>query len=512
MATPPSPVHPDIVALAKDAMAMESRGDHAGAEATWSRIVERDSAFLPAQLGLAHARIRRGDAVGAIPLLENVTTRAPAAPAPWLALAVARSMVGRHDDAIAAGERAVASAPQLAAVHLGLGDVLRQAGRLEPAASAYLRGLELAPDDPDALNKAAVIIRTMRKLDDAEAMLRKAIARAPYHPYSRVNLGTLLLERGRTAEGEAMLDAAARIPDLPDDARRELEGAQAMSGERATLAASIEAALSRGDPAPITAVIRTLRRPGMVDLPLMRDLRPLADRLSTHAPVEPRLVAGAPRSAAWPAIEAHFNFPGSRDGDAVARSVELVAHPERATTDDELDIVRYAQAVASVRAEPPDENDPDAYEAWLRLRHAELVRHRPSLAPGHFKIIDNLVRTAPHVPRARPMLVAPSLRAILAAASRIPPGVLRAVYLYFATLECHPFFDGNGRVTRLALNRSLRHAGRFPYVRPHGGDGALLNGIRDGGDIGPLIDFIAEGSRLADALDREWADRESRTA
>jgi hypothetical protein len=154
------------------------------------------------------------------------------------------------------------------------------------------------------------------------------------------------------------------------------------------------------------------------------------------------------------------------------------------------------------------DGDPLAFEAWLRLRHARLVSHRAELRPGQFKLFNNLVGTAVHMPRTPPTQVAATLRVLLTeVAPRIPAGAARIVFLYSAIVEVHAFTDGNGRVVRFAFNRWLVGAGRFPHLRPKGYDGDLITQARETGDPGPLVEWLAAGSRYAAALDREWAER-----
>lgn len=497
-----------VAFLLRKASDLDARGEWNDAVATWATLVDRASDFLPAKLGLAQALIRAERPAEALPWLEAVTATTPSSPAAWLALAVARSMLVRHDAAVTAAERAVECAPDLAAAHLGLGDVLRHAGRFFDAASSYRRAVELAPDDPDALNKAAATARTQRQWSDAEAMLRRALAMSPKHPQAHVNLGTLLLETERVDEGRAVLAASARLPGLPEDARTTIDDAFATLREREQLAPSIAAAAERDDPAPIAATLRSLARSRDADQVLLRDLSAIAGSLSTRRSDLP-LAAGVPVSRAWPAIEAHHSVLPSRDMDAIARSVELVAHPERAASATDHDIVRYARAVARRQYPLPDTSDAVAFEAWIRLRHAQVVGHRPAIAPGQFKLVNNLM-AATGVPRSRAPRVPATLAVVLGdLAPRIAFPALRAVFVYLAVLEMHPFADGNGRVMRLALNASIARTGHFPFLREPGSDGEQLNRARDQGDIGPLLEHLADGSRRAAALDRAWVAREA---
>lgn len=499
-----------VVSMMNDAFALATRGRWSEAIQLWERVLERMPAFLPAELALAQARLQTGDAAAAIAPLEGIVARAPSAAPAWLALAVARSMLGRHDEAVAAAERAVSHAPALAAAHLGLGDVARQAGRLDFAAKAYRQAVALAPDDPDALNKLAAIERTQGRLDEAEALLRKALGRAGAHPYARVNLGTLLLQAGRLDEGQAILAAASRDRGLPPDARSEIDEAESALRERAALRSSIHDAVERDDPAPIVAALLGAPRSAKADPLTIRDMRALAERFAACTAADAPFARGAPASRAWPAIEAHHNLLASRDDAAIARSIELVAHPDRAASDLDRDIVRYARAVADSARAPPPAHDAVALEAWLRWRHAQLVGHRPSLDPGQLKLVNNLIGTVPRIPRTPASRFPPSLRVVM---DDLAPGIgiveIRTAFLYLATVDMHAFTDANGRAARLALNGWLRRLGVFPHLRPAGSDDAFITAARESGEVRPFLAYLAEGTRYAAALDRDWAAREA---
>ncbi|MBK6803386.1 MAG: tetratricopeptide repeat protein [Betaproteobacteria bacterium] len=511
MASPPLAPDAGMVALAQRAAALEARGAWADAIGVWSSAVARDPSFLPAQLGLAQAQIRAGKPADALPILEHVTARAPGVPGAWLALGVAQSMLGRHDDAVANAKRAAALAPSVAALHVGLGDVLRQADLPEHATVAYRKALELAPGDADVLNKLATVERTMRNYDIAETLLRESCARAPGHPYARVNLGTLELQLGRPEDGKALLQSALGDARLPPDAKEEAADALAMLAERTALEGPIEAGLATDDPAPIAEALRKLERGRGLDDALIADLARIVDRHAGAASADERFAPGAPVSVAWPALEAHHSFRLPRTGEAIARSVELVARGEDGLTPDELDIIRYARVVAGQGHDRLDMDDPVAFEAWMRWRHAQITRHRPGVGPGQISIVNTILRTAIHVPRTPPVRTHATLVKVLRdLAPGMPAGAWRIAFVYMAILEIHPFADANGRTMRLLLNRLLIRIGLFPHLRRTGTDSEIQAIARATGDLEPLIDWLAANSRYAAGLDREWAEREPR--
>lgn len=506
-----TPANPETIALANRAAALDARGAFADAAGVWALAAQRDPAFLPAHLGLAQAQIRAGRPADAVAVLGRLSARAPDVPAVWLALGVAQSMLGRHEFAVDSAARAASLAPGVAAVHLGLGDILRQAGRLEGAIAEYRRAAAIAPDDPDTLSKLSVVERALGRADDAEALLRRALARAPGHPYANVNLGTLLLERRRDAEGRALLEAALSSKGLPADARAEASDALAMCDEHAALAGPLAEALSRGDPGPLDAALRARPVAAGRDESLVSAFAALAERLASEPAIDDAFPASRPASAAWPALEAHHNLRPEHATAEIERSVAIVAGREPPQGEGDLDLIRYANAVASRDADPWPLVDATAWQAWLRWRHAQIAGHRLALRPGQFKLINNLVGNAPQIPRTPPRRLPATLAAVVGElAPRVPSGARRAVFLYAAIGEMHPFQDANGRVARFLLNRLLVEAGRFPHLRRDRSDAELVSRTRTTGDAAPLVEHLASGSRYAAALDREWAVRESR--
>lgn len=500
----------EVDVLMRLAFGHEARGAWSEAIEAWSRASARMPGFLPTELGLAQSQVRAGRAADAIPLLERMSGRAPDSPAVWLALAVARSMLGRHVDAVESAMRARSLAPTAAVVELGLGDVLRAAGRFDDAVASYRRAAALAPDDTDALNKLAVVERALGRAGLAESLLRKAIELAPHHPYARVNLATLVLENGREAEGIAALREIASQAGLPPDARAEVEDALAMHAEQAALAAPLAAALAEGSPAPLAVALRAGHSQIGRDDALLADLDALADRLATMPPVDARFARGRPVSSTWPALEAHHNMHLPLSDGALARSVALVAGRVSPAGPDDLDVLRYAEAVASRDRDDWPLDDAASCLAWMMWRHAGIAGHRPGLAPGRLKLINNLVTTAPQITRTPPRRIAGTLDVVLGRqAPRVPDDARRAAFLYVAIGEMHPFRDGNGRVMRLLLNRQLAARGLFPHLRRSGSDGELVRNAREHGDALPLVDWLANGSRYAADLDRRWASRQS---
>ncbi len=507
----PTITNPQALALARKASSFEARGAWLDAIDAWAEVIALAPDFVPGRLALAQAYLRCDRPEEALPWLEEVTAASPAFAPAWLALGVAQSMLGRHVAAVASVERAVSLAPQVAAIHAGLGDVLWQAQRAEEAGRAFGRAVELAPRDADALNKLGTFERRMARREVARGLFERAVSAVPRHPYARVNLGTLAFELRRFDEGRSLLERALAEGGLAPDAKREAEDACAAAAERVAMREPLRAALDAGNPGPIAVALRTLEPQTAIHRELIDDFAAIAGRLARTPGSALPFPTGTPSSSAWNAIEAHHNFRLPLTDEAIEASISLVERPDRATSPDQLDVVHYANAVAGPGHEWLDADDPVAFEAWLRWRHAQIVRHRPLDEPGHTKVINNVVSEAKEIPRTPPGEFRATLRTLLVdLMPQIREAPARIAFLYMAAIELHPFSDANGRTMRLMLNRLLVRAGLFPHLRHRGSDGEVFNVARRSRDITPLIEWLAEGSRYAAELDRRWTARPPR--
>ncbi|MDQ7049150.1 MAG: Fic family protein [Enterobacterales bacterium] len=61
---------------------------------------------------------------------------------------------------------------------------------------------------------------------------------------------------------------------------------------------------------------------------------------------------------------------------------------------------------------------------------------------------------------------------------KLPEGLSRAIYIQFLTSECHPFDDGNGRLSRIMLNAELVSAEQCKIIVPTVHRDSYLNGLR----------------------------------
>lgn len=107
--------------------------------------------------------------------------------------------------------------------------------------------------------------------------------------------------------------------------------------------------------------------------------------------------------------------------------------------------------------------DPEDFLGLLADRHRRLMAARPEERPGEFKVRDNRAGSTLFV---RSDLVAQTLRRAFEAGRQLRDPFARAVYIGFVVSEVHPFGDGNGRISRIAMNAELSRAGESRIILP----------------------------------------------
>lgn len=133
---------------------------------------------------------------------------------------------------------------------------------------------------------------------------------------------------------------------------------------------------------------------------------------------------------------------------------------------------------------------PDSYvefEARLIQRHRILMAARLEKRPGQFKEISN--RAGAHVFVAPGLLVGTMRRGFEVFAGLSDP-FARAVAMMALVAECHPFDDGNGRLSRLTGNAELSAAGQARIIIPtvfRDNYLAALNGFSNAADRGEAL-------------------------
>lgn len=238
----------------------------------------------------------------------------------------------------------------------------------------------------------------------------------------------------------------------------------------------------------------------------------LATQLASETPeLHPALGQFADRRRLLPFYEAYFSnyiegtefsldeaadivfegrIPANRPLDAhdVLSTYRLAASPE------------YAAAVT---------RDAGEFVEAILARHQVLMADRTDVGPGHLRQVN--VRAGGTVfPRWE--LVHGTLLQGFDLGAGLHDPFARAVFIHFLVSEVHPFADGNGRISRLAMNAELDAAGLVRIVVPTGYRedylGNLIAASRDGHFAGMLSAFrhVARWTALMDWSSREAAE------
>lgn len=147
---------------------------------------------------------------------------------------------------------------------------------------------------------------------------------------------------------------------------------------------------------------------------------------------------------------------------------------------------------------------PDELIESLQRRHFEFLFERPDKKPGRFKSKVNKAGSSTFV---SPDDVVGTLTQAFAIYKSVPEGLARAIFLQFLVSECHPFDDGNGRLSRIMMNAELHAAGEYKLIVPTVHRDSYLNGLRKAtrdGNFKTLVKVFYQLQRYTASID--WAD------
>lgn len=111
----------------------------------------------------------------------------------------------------------------------------------------------------------------------------------------------------------------------------------------------------------------------------------------------------------------------------------------------------------------------------LKLRHGILMAERPDKNPGEFKERPNRAGGSDFV---LPELVVGTLVHGFSVYESLPGTIEKAMFMHFLISECHPFEDGNGRISRIMMNAELVSGGQFKIIVPTVHRESYLGGLR----------------------------------
>jgi hypothetical protein len=141
----------------------------------------------------------------------------------------------------------------------------------------------------------------------------------------------------------------------------------------------------------------------------------------------------------------------------------------------------------------------------LTMRHALMMNHRPDKRPGLFKEKSNKAGDTLFV---KPEELQGTLSQGFELLKSLPAGLKRAIFMQYLVSECHPFDDGNGRLSRIMMNAELHSAGLYKLIIPTVHRDSYLNGLRQASRQGKFraITKVFHQMHLYAASRVDWLD------
>ena len=167
--------------------------------------------------------------------------------------------------------------------------------------------------------------------------------------------------------------------------------------------------------------------------------------------------------------------------------------------------------VASVYRQVVDYQDmsltpstPEEFIEELQRRHFDMLIERPDKNPGTFKTKTNKAGSSTLV---APDDVLGTLTQAFTIYETIPKGLASAIFIQFMVSECHPFADGNGRLSRIMMNAELHADNQHKIIVPTVHRDSYINGLRLAtrkGDFKTLVKVLYQLQRYTASID--WSD------
>lgn len=111
----------------------------------------------------------------------------------------------------------------------------------------------------------------------------------------------------------------------------------------------------------------------------------------------------------------------------------------------------------------------------IQRRHQTMMAQREEKRPGEFK--DKINKAGESV-FVTPVNLIGTLTQGFNVYKTLPEGLPRAIFMQFLIAECHPFDDGNGRLSRIMMNAELHSVEQHKLIVPTVHRDSYLNGLR----------------------------------
>lgn len=164
-------------------------------------------------------------------------------------------------------------------------------------------------------------------------------------------------------------------------------------------------------------------------------------------------------------VESYFsNFiEGTRFGLEEAYEIVNAHRPLAYREDDSHDVIGTFNAIVDSITRPALPADFSAFTLQLQNWNRQVIFSRAAKSPGQWKVEPNRAGGTVFV---APELVRGTLRRGYELAMAANSPAARCAMMMFVVSEVHPFNDGNGRTSRLAMNLVLSNAGRVRIIIP----------------------------------------------
>lgn len=164
-------------------------------------------------------------------------------------------------------------------------------------------------------------------------------------------------------------------------------------------------------------------------------------------------------------IETYFSNYIEGTEFEIEEAHEIVVHgrPLQYREDDSHDILGTYQAILASKTDPVIPQSFESFAVQLQGWNRQVIESRSSKRPGEFKTEANRAGNTLFV---APELVLGTLEKGFETIMSASTPENRAVLAGFVVAEVHPFADGNGRTSRLALNLFLGAAGLTRIIIP----------------------------------------------
>ena len=202
-------------------------------------------------------------------------------------------------------------------------------------------------------------------------------------------------------------------------------------------------------------------------------------------------------------IETYFSnyIEGTEFELEEAYDIVTQGHPLQHREDDSHDILGTYQAILESKADPEIPQDFKAFAKQIQDWNRQVIESRRAKNPGEFKTESNRAGNTVFV---NPELVVGTLEKGYETIMSAATPANRAALAMFVVAEVHPFTDGNGRTSRLAMNLFLSAAGLTRIIIPtvYRDDYiSALKAISSNAHPVPLARMLARAARFSRWLD-----------